>query len=248
MRSICIVASLALSAGEMYCPSQNDFQMNGNNLKWNGAGWTMTGGGGVHGKQTFNLLGGYIEFDMDTTGAHTGVNNNFYFVSPAPSYFKASNDCDIQGQHKPSCMEMDIVENNGNCLAQTTWHTWANNNGGFDRGGCMGQTYRSGKTKMRAAFSTDGWMTVFMDGSKVDVTHPVPSEASHKYVHDTMASKGVQIQSSQWVGWVPSGNCGGGGGLDSSTFSIQNIVISGTVVQGPQPQKCSGLLNSTKFV
>merc|ERR1719162_126575 len=105
----------------------------------------------------------------------------------------------------------------------------------------MGQTYRSGKTKMRAAFSTDGWMTVFMDGSKVDVTSPVPSEAAHKYVHDTMASKGVQIQSSQWVGWVPGAKeCPGGNNLDGSTFSIRNVRVSGTVVQGPPPTQCNG--------
>lgn len=198
----------------------------------------MTGSGGVHGRQTFNLLGGYIEFEMDTSGAHTGVNNNFYLVSPDPSYFKPTNDCDIQGQFKPSCMEMDIVENNGNCLAQTTWHTWANHQGGCDRGGCYGQKYRSGTSKFRAEFSQDGWMTVYIDGEKIDVTHPVPSEASHKFVHDTMASRGAQIQSSQWVGWVPGGNCQGGGGLESSTFSVKHIKVSGTVIQGTAPAKC----------
>lgn len=200
----------------------------------------MTGGGGVHGKQTFNLLGGYIEFEMDTSGAHTGVNNNFYLVSPDPSYFKPTNDCDIQGQMKPSCMEMDIVENNGNCLAQTTWHTWPNHNGDCDRGGCAGQKYRSGVSKFRAEFSQDGWMTVYIDGEKVNVDHPVPSAAAHKVVHDTMASKGAQIQSSQWVGWVPSGNCPGGGDLGSSTFSVRNIRVSGEVVQGSKPAACSG--------
>merc|ERR1712232_171092 len=54
-----------------------------------------------------------------------------------------------------------------------------------------------------------------------------------------MASKGAQIQSSQWVGWVPSGNNCGRGDLGSSTFSIRNLRVSGTVVQGPQPSKCS---------
>merc|ERR1712232_488829 len=144
------------------------------------------------------------------------------------------------GQGKPSCMEMDIIENNGNCLAQTTWHTWPNHDGGCDRGGCWGQKYRKGKTHIKAEFSSDGWMTVYMDGSRVDVSHPVPSGNAHKYVHDTMASKGAQIQSSQWVGWVPSGNCGGSGDLGSSTFSIENLRVAGTVVQGPEPTKCGG--------
>merc|ERR1712217_630852 len=149
------------------------------------------------------------------------------------------NDCDIQGVMKPTCMEMDIIENNGNCLAQTTWHTWANHDGDCDKGGCEGQLYRNGTTKIRAEFSADGWMTVYMDGTKVDVSHPVPSEKAHQYVHDTMASKGAQIQSSQWVGWVPSGNCPGGGDLGGSTFSIKNIRVSGSIVQGREPARCS---------
>lgn len=220
-----------------WCPSEKDFEIDGGH--WNGNGWTMTGGGGVHGRQTFNLLGGYIEFEIDTTAAKGGVNNNFYLVFPYPSYFNATNDCDIQAVGKPACMEMDIIENNGNCIAQTTWHTWPNHNGDCDQGGCWGQMYRKGKTQIRAEFSSDGWMTVYMDGSKVDVTHPVPSENAHRYVHDTMASKGAQIQSSQWVGWVPSGNCPGGGDLGGSTFSITDVRVSGTVVQGPEPTRCS---------
>merc|ERR1712151_1243459 len=102
-----------------------------------------------------------------------------------------------------------------------------------------GQKYRNGKTQIRAEFSLDGWMTVYMDGSKVDVSHPVPSENAHHYVRETMASKGAQIQSSQWGGWVPSGNCPGGGDVASSTFSINNVRVSGTVVQGPEPSRCS---------
>jgi hypothetical protein len=240
MKGLSMFAMAGLASSELYCPTQNDFQIDGKNAHWNGeGGWTVTGGAGIHGKQTFNLLGGYIEFEMDTSNAHTGVNNNLYLVSPDPSYFKPTNDCDIQGVNKPSCMEMDIVENNGNCLAQATWHTWPNHKGDCDRGGCWGQKYRSGVSQIRAEFSQDGWMTVSVDGQKIDVSNPVPSESAHKYVHDTMASVGAQIQSSQWVGWVPSGNCQGGGGLDSSTYSIKNIKVSGSVVQGSAPPTCS---------
>eukprot|EP00928_Gymnodinium_smaydae_P024532 TRINITY_DN19824_c0_g1_i1.p1 TRINITY_DN19824_c0_g1~~TRINITY_DN19824_c0_g1_i1.p1 ORF type:complete len:320 (+),score=30.22 TRINITY_DN19824_c0_g1_i1:42-1001(+) len=231
--------SSSFAAGELYCPTADDFQLDGN-IQWNGAGWKMTGSGGVHGRQTFNLLGGFVEFDLDTTGAHGGVNNNFYLVSPDPSYFSASNDCDIQAQGKPACMEMDIIENNGDCLAQTTWHTWPNHNGDCDQGGCWGQRYRSGVSHVRAEFTQDGWMTVLIDGTKVDVVNPVPSENAHKYVRDVMSSKGAQIQSSQWVGWVPAGNCPGGGDLGSSSFSIQNLRVSGTIVQGRVPATCTG--------
>jgi len=246
MKRTCFLATASLASCELYCPSQNDYSIGGG--WWNGQGWTIKGYGGVHGKQTFNLLGGYIEFDIDTTNAKGGVNNNLYLVSPDPSYFRAADDCDIQGQGKPSCMEMDIIENNGNCLAQTTWHTWPNFNGDCDRVGCEGQHYRNGWTHVKAAFSWDGWMTVTMDGTKVDVTHPVPSENAHAYVKETMAKVGAQIQSSQWVGWVPAGNCPGGGDVADSTFQIRNVRVSGTIVQGPQATKCSGSANVTVVV
>jgi len=152
----------------------------------------------------------------------------------------ASNDCDIQGEGKPNCMEMDIIENNGNCIAQTTWHTWPNHNGDCDKGGCMGTMYRKGKSHIRAEFTGDGWMNVLIDGRKVNVNNPVPSSNAHRYVHDTMISKGAQIQSSQWVGWVPAGNCPGDGNLGASTFSVQNIKVSGTIVQGSAPPLCNG--------
>merc|ERR1712151_857921 len=50
---------------------------------------------------------------------------------------------------------------------------------------------------------------------------------------------GAQIMSSQWVGWVPSGGCGGGG-MGSSHFKVTNIRISGTHVQGNKPKTCGG--------
>lgn len=236
LRSGLLFSAVATALGELYCLSQDDFKIEG--ASWDGDGWTMKGSGGVHGKQTFNVLGGYVEFDYDTTGAHTGVNNNFYLVSPEPSYFKATNDCDIQGQGKPACMEMDIIEMNGDCEAQTTWHTWANHNGDCDQGGCFGQMARHGKSHIKAEFSTEGNMTVSIDGKNVDVTNPVPSDKAVRYVAATMKRVGAQIQSTQWVGWVPAGKCGATGDLDSSTFSVKNVRVSGSVVQGTAPSKC----------
>jgi hypothetical protein len=75
----------------------------------------------VHGRQTFNLFGGYVEYGMDTLDAQGGINTNFYTSSPEKFYFPAY--CDIQANDSPQYMEMDIVENNGNCISQTTWHT-----------------------------------------------------------------------------------------------------------------------------
>merc|ERR1711871_315800 len=36
-------------------------------------GWTIHGGGGAATKTAFNLIGGYVEYDMDVTGSQTGV-------------------------------------------------------------------------------------------------------------------------------------------------------------------------------
>jgi hypothetical protein len=41
------------------------------------------------------------------------------------------------------------------------------------------------------------------------------------------------------VGWVPVSDCGTSGNLDAAKFSISNLVINGTVVQGPTPTMCS---------
>merc|ERR1711920_1108901 len=142
------------------------------------------------------------------------------------------NDCDIQGQGKPSCMEMDIIEMNGNCYAASTVHTWPNNNGGCDRGGCASHMRVSGKFHVMAEFSPDGWMTPVINGYKNEKYNPSPSGNCKANVVQNMNSKGAQIQSSQWTGWVPGGDqCPGGGDLGSSSFTISNVVVKGTVVQ-----------------
>lgn len=219
----------------VYCPGQNDFISSGQ-VQWGEGGWRMTGGGRVSSKTSFNLLGGFIEFDMDTSGAHGGVNTNLYTTSPAPGLFP--NYCDIQPNDSPQCMEMDIIEMNGNCLGQSTWHTWPNKNGGCDENGCAGQTRVSGQFHIRTDFSSDGWMTVSINGNKVNY-NPGPSNNAKAYVAKTMQEVGAQIQSSQWVGWVPGADqCPGGSQLYGSSFAIKNLRVSGTVVQGQQPSEC----------
>merc|ERR1712050_171623 len=56
-----------------------------------------------------------------------------------------------------------------------------------------------------------------------------------------MQSKGVILYGSEWTGWVPEEWCGGpnAGDLEASSYSINNIVVQGTVVQGPEPAKCN---------
>jgi len=234
--ALILLASLVNS--EVYCPSQNDFDYSGN-IQWSGNGWTINQSGGVHGKTAFNLLGGFVQFDIDTSGAKGGVNNNFYTSSPDRSNFPGY--CDIQANDSPQCMEMDIVENNGNCLSQVTWHTWPNHNGDCDEGGCMGTAYASGRRTMRAEFSGDGFMVVTINGNRVWVTNPTPSSNAKAYVAQQTKNLGLQFHSTQWVGWVPGGNCPGGSDVNDSSFSIKNLVISGSVVQGSEPTKCNDL-------
>eukprot|EP01063_Lacrimia_lanifica_P006495 TRINITY_DN13989_c0_g1_i1.p1 TRINITY_DN13989_c0_g1~~TRINITY_DN13989_c0_g1_i1.p1 ORF type:complete len:246 (+),score=63.81 TRINITY_DN13989_c0_g1_i1:48-785(+) len=239
-RVLPVAASIAAAAAaaELYCPGPGDFSVGGG-VQWQaGGGWRTKGGGGVHGNQTFNLLNGYVEFDIDTTQALTGVNNNFYLVFPDRTYFAPTNDCDIQGQHKPFCVEMDIIENNGNCVGATTWHTWPNFNGGCDRAGCSGKAYRAGTTRIRASFNATAGMAVTYDGREVPITHRAPSRGAVEALRDAMATHGAQIQSSQWVGWVPPGDCGPAGALADSAFSVTNLKVYGSVVQGAPPPLC----------
>merc|ERR1719230_2016316 len=113
---------------------------------------------------------------MDTTGAHGGVNNNLYLVFPDKSFFKGgANDCDAQHSGKPYCQEMDIVEMNGDCLAQTTWHVYEGHGGGCDQNGCWEQTHRSGTSHFHVTFGSSYFMDVYIDGKKVNIAHPNPS-------------------------------------------------------------------------
>merc|ERR1711862_93012 len=226
---------------DRYCPTQDDFGFGGG-VTFHGNGWTIQGSGGVHSKTTWNLNGGYVEFDMDTTGAQGGVNTNLYTTSPDRGKLQPTNDCDIQGVGKPTCMEMDIIEMNGNCMAQSTVHTWPNHNGDCDQGGCWSKQRMGGKFHVKAEFSNGGWMSVQLNGQRNDHYTPSPSKNSQNYVVQIMNSNGAQIQSSQWVGWVPAGPCPGGGNLGASRFTISNLVVQGSVVQGKQPTRCGGLL------
>ena len=63
----------------LYCPSSADIAGGGTHID---GGWTEKGPNGVYIPAAFNLLGGYIEFDMDISKTLIGVNNNVYGVFP----------------------------------------------------------------------------------------------------------------------------------------------------------------------
>merc|ERR1712046_8447 len=77
------------------------------------------------------------------------------------------------------------------------------------------------------------------NGNEISGFNPYPSNNAASSVRDTMNSRGVVFSSSQWTGWVPgAGNVNGD--VDSSVFSIKNVRVSGSVVMGPEPPKCTG--------
>merc|ERR1712146_844700 len=184
---------------------------------------SILGRGRVSSKTAFNLLGGYIEFDMDLSAAHSGVNQNLYVVSLNRPNCGSGCYCDAPNG---GCMELDFIEANGHCAYATTWHT----------------TMVSGQMHVKATFSEDGWMTVFVNGQKVDAgaVNPHPSARDASALKARMQSHGVVIESSQWRGWVPQGSCGGDYNLGASYFAVQNLHVKGSVVNGPEPQKCAG--------
>jgi len=189
-----------------------------------------------------------MEFEMDTSGVADGVNTNFYTSSPDKPNCGVDCYCDIQksASGKPSCMEMDIIEVNGKCAMATTIHTFATdgrpNNADCDRWGCGSvNKLPSAQFRIKAAFGTDGSLTVTMNGNPINNYSPAPSGSSHEVVVKTMQSIGAVIESSQWFGWAPAqGQCPGGSKdqLPNSNLKISNVRVQGTVVQGPEPTKC----------
>jgi hypothetical protein len=233
---------------KLYCPGKSDLNHESGHVRFENGGWSFQGTSRVSSKTSWNLLGGYLEFDMDTTKAALGVNTNLYTVSmQKPNCGKACY-CDIQEGDHPSCMELDIIEANGNCAMQTTIHTFKTNgvpnNPNCDRWGCYAKTRLSGaKFHIKAEFGLDGSTTILMDGKALKSFNPSPSEASNKVVVDTMSSIGAAIESSQWAGWAPAKElCPSSGGvdIDTSRVSISNLRIYGTTKQGPEATECGG--------
>merc|ERR1719454_757307 len=211
-------------------------------------GWGIQGNGGAATKAAFNLNGGYVEFDFDVSRANTGVIPNIYTVSPdgIGGGFSSDHYCDDGENDKPDCLEVDWIKANGGCGGATTLHTVSGTGGGAcNYWGCR-TTYSFGSSSfhMKVEYGNDGKLMITRDGQQIsgDSFDPPAGGGDWGTVKSTYESKGGVIYSSQWTGaWVPADFCGGGpGDLDGSHFAVSNLRISGSVVQGPEPQKCSG--------
>jgi len=239
-------------AGDLYCPSANDLVITytvpgqpGPTLM--DAGWLHRGGGGVATKSAFNLLGGSVEYDIDFSGVHTGVNANIYTISPQFSGSYGPTDyCDGS---KPAgnewCVEADWIESNGNCGGQTTLHTRPGpGSDGCTAWGCAnGYGYNNQPSfHMKITYDKSGnWFTTH-NGIQISPSdlNPRPQNYDTQMLQTYYSQKGAVIVSTQWVGWVPgAGGCPTNpGDLPSSSFTVKNLRINGTVVQGPTPRGC----------
>ena len=195
-----LFTAATLSFAELYCiGNENDMndESKTNPAQFTNNGWILHGDARVSSKTSFNLR--EVSFDMDVSLVSNQVNTNLYTTSPTQPNCGSACYCDIQksSSGKPSCMELDLLENNGKCLLATTLHTFATdgtpNNRNCDRWGC-GSTATlpsSGKFHIRSTFGDDGSVTVFLDGVQNNQYSPQPSDSSKKVVQRTMASVGA---------------------------------------------------------
>lgn len=185
---------------------------------------------------------------MDVSQSQTGVIPNIYSFSPSNlgggGFDTNDKYCDGADNEHPWCMEMDWMESNGGCGGATTWHTIPGpGNEGCTSYGCRVTQHHNGpRFHMKVSYDGSGNPTVVKDGRTLGGFSPSPEGGFAEKVKSTHARLGAAIYSSQWTSsWVPAEDCGGGpGNLDGSTFSISNLKIQGSVVQGPVPSLCSG--------
>jgi len=232
----------------MYCPSAGDLVAAYGNPSIVDGGWSILGGGAAATKASFNLLGGSVEYDIDVSNANQGVNANIYTISPSNINswfgFTQANFCDGSKTGSDWCVEVDWIESNGNCGGQTTLHTVPGpGEQGCTAWGCetQYQYYGSSSFHMKVTFGADdGKWTTIRNGQVIRPSSlsPVPLPSDVSTMMKYYATYGAVIYSSQWVGWVPVAACGQSGDLSTSSFTISNLRINGTVVQGPTPTLC----------
>lgn len=98
---------------------------------------------------------------------------------------------------------------------------------------------------MKVEYGTDGMATVHRDGQVLGGWDPAPGGNEWQITQQIFQQDGGVVYSSQWGGWVPhehdplQGCPQSGGNIDGSHFSVSNLRISGSVVHGPEPSRCS---------
>jgi len=241
--------------GAEWCPSAADLTVAYGSAQLQDQGWTVYGNGAAATKAAYNLVGGFVEYDIDLSSVTPGVNANIYTISPSigSDGFQGGDYCDGAENGRPWCLEVDWIESNGNCGGATTLHTKPHDGpDGCTAWGCRANYHYNGRSSfhMRIEYGSDGSWTTIRDGQVINAgtMSPTPGEFDWDMIKSTYESKGAVIYSSEWEGWVPVDDCGSSGNLGGSHFSINNLRIKGSVVQGPTPQKCGDLSASNTTV
>lgn len=231
---------------KLYCPSSQDLMVAYGTATLSNQGWTIYNGGGVATKSSFELLqGGWVEYDVDVSRVNRGINVNVYTISPTirGSSFTQSDYCDGARTDHTWCVEIDWLESNGNCGGATTYHTIKGPGEGCTAWGCRTHFEYNGRTKfrMRIEHSPDGKLVVIRDGQRITPNDIKPTPRSDDWciLAEAYRTKGALIYSSQWTGWVPT--CKGSsdnGVLEGSVYTVSNLKIFGSVLQGPEPMRC----------
>ena len=238
------VPSISIPNQKLYCPSVKDIVVGYGNAKLYDQGWLNKGGGSAATKASFNLLGGYVEFDIDFTNTQEGINGNIYTISPfniPSSGFTQKNYCDGAKKGSNWCVEIDWIESNGNCGGATTLHTIEGPGSGCTAWGCSSKYKYNGKPSfhMKISYSLDGNVNVYRDNQLVQPYNPQPKPNELVVLVEQYKKYGAVIYSSLWKGWVPMENsCASNGDLPSSSFEVKNLKINGILVQGPEPSLC----------
>jgi len=95
---------------------------------------------------------------------------------------------------------------------------------------------------MKITYDSNGVWTTTHDGQTIAPSSlsPTPQAQDWSTLKEQYTQRGAVIYSSLWEGWVPLSDCGTSGDLGSSSFTVSNLRIQGTVVQGPKPSLCPG--------
>lgn len=94
--------------------------------------------------------------------------------------------------------------------------------------------------------SNGNWTTI-RDGQVIISPfnlNPQPESNEWSILAGAYQNQGAVIYSSLWTGWVPVAHCGSSGDPGTSSFRINNLQITGTVVQGPTPRTCASSFES----
>jgi len=224
-------------------------------------------------KASFNLLGGFAEFDHDFSAVNDGVNDNIYSISSrlhGDVFSKGADYCDGGGNTSTPagkggyCLEVDWIESNGKCGGATAIHDVPGRKAsrkasrsplGCNAAGCRKEySFKASTIHVGAEYDAAGRPTLTHENPTITPKKwvPLPNTSNWSVTARSYAALGAVIYSSQWIGWAAAqalgcidphscyfpapGNCSAV--LASSTYSVSNLEIFGTVAQGPVPTVC----------